>query len=218
MARTATHKTCNTCRLTLPLSEFSPEKKGDGYKYRCKPCNRAASKTPEARERARVNAARWRARNPERFKEVQRAYYQRNPEARRATAQSWRDRNPERVMQYRREWYAANDGAALMAAKRAAHPLAAKAANSKSNWNRRTAPAARLRQLDPAVLAPLLCDPCAYCGEGAGTVDHIVPVSDGGTSEWQNLTGACKACNSSKRDKPLLTFLLHRRVVAASGC
>lgn len=42
---------------------------------------------------------------------------------------------------------------------------------------------------------------CQYCGDEANTVDHIVPVSRGGTNDLANLTPACKTCNSSKRDK-----------------
>lgn len=39
-------------------------------------------------------------------------------------------------------------------------------------------------------------------------IDHIVPVSKNGSSDWDNLTAACRDCNAEKRDKPLLGFLL----------
>jgi|WetSurMetagenome_2_1015567.scaffolds.fasta_scaffold75787_4 hypothetical protein len=43
---------------------------------------------------------------------------------------------------------------------------------------------------------------CAYCGEKriVLTVDHIKPISDGGTSCWSNLLPACVDCNESKKD------------------
>jgi 5-methylcytosine-specific restriction endonuclease McrA len=45
-------------------------------------------------------------------------------------------------------------------------------------------------------------DRCAYCGKvGEMTRDHIVPLSRGGANSLDNLTPACKSCNSSKRDK-----------------
>jgi DNA polymerase III alpha subunit len=53
-------------------------------------------------------------------------------------------------------------------------------------------------------------DPCSYCGEPGGTVDHIEPVALGGSNDVENLTGACKNCNSRKRTRPLLVFLLER--------
>lgn len=57
-------------------------------------------------------------------------------------------------------------------------------------------------------------DPCSYCGRAANTIDHIEPVFNGGSHGPDNLTAACESCNSSKRDRPLLLFLLHRRRAA----
>lgn len=43
---------------------------------------------------------------------------------------------------------------------------------------------------------------CVYCGYFADlTIDHIVPVSRGGTNSVSNLATACRSCNSSKNDK-----------------
>lgn len=43
---------------------------------------------------------------------------------------------------------------------------------------------------------------CQYCGqEDATTVDHIVPISKGGTDEPDNLVAACTRCNYSKNDR-----------------
>lgn len=53
-------------------------------------------------------------------------------------------------------------------------------------------------------------DPCCYCGRRGGSIDHIEPSVKGGTNEWANLTGACRRCNSWKRDRPLLLFLARR--------
>lgn len=43
---------------------------------------------------------------------------------------------------------------------------------------------------------------CAYCGRGAGNVelhiDHIVPVSRGGSNHESNLCSACVDCNLGK--------------------
>ncbi len=93
---------------------------------------------------------------------------------------------------------------ARVSAERRADP-AAHRAESRRDWLRRQV------GRDPAAM-PLLSvvrhDPCAYCGGQADTLDHIVPVASGGTSAWDNLTAACRSCNSRKRSTPLLHALL----------
>ena len=43
--------------------------------------------------------------------------------------------------------------------------------------------------------------PCAYCGDPAPTtVDHVTPVSRGGTDDRSNLVPACRSCNMEKLD------------------
>jgi 5-methylcytosine-specific restriction endonuclease McrA len=43
---------------------------------------------------------------------------------------------------------------------------------------------------------------CQYCGTDVNrrtaTLDHVVPISHGGKSVWENATTACGPCNSSK--------------------
>ena len=46
---------------------------------------------------------------------------------------------------------------------------------------------------------------CQYCGvkidRKDATLDHVLPVSKGGKSTWENCTTACGPCNASKSDK-----------------
>jgi 5-methylcytosine-specific restriction endonuclease McrA len=64
---------------------------------------------------------------------------------------------------------------------------------------------------------------CCYCGtkSDALTIDHVVPVSKGGTNAIRNLAPACGRCNGRKSDRPLahmigdsLVYLLEYRLVA----
>jgi len=42
---------------------------------------------------------------------------------------------------------------------------------------------------------------CVYCGSTESlTLDHVLPRSRGGGSNWNNLVTACKTCNSKKGD------------------
>ena len=59
-------------------------------------------------------------------------------------------------------------------------------------------------------MAFISTDPCVYGGEPGTTTDHIVPLIDGGTHTPDNLAAACLSCNTSKRARSLLHFLLYR--------
>ena len=59
-----------------------------------------------------------------------------------------------------------------------------------------------VRQIPPKVRAELLdWNPCAYCGYyRAAEIDHVIPVTQGGLSERENLVPACETCNAEKKD------------------
>lgn len=45
---------------------------------------------------------------------------------------------------------------------------------------------------------------CVYCDSKVNlTLDHLIPVSKGGKSTWNNLVTCCKKCNTMKGDKLL---------------
>ena len=47
---------------------------------------------------------------------------------------------------------------------------------------------------------------CQYCAEIFDkkdlTLDHVIPKSKKGPSNWENVVTACKACNLKKANKP----------------
>jgi len=44
---------------------------------------------------------------------------------------------------------------------------------------------------------------CAYCGSKKGklTIDHIIPKSRGGKTDFENCVSSCKSCNNKKGNK-----------------
>lgn len=49
---------------------------------------------------------------------------------------------------------------------------------------------------------------CVYCYDHAKlTVEHIVPLSRGGSNTFDNVVPSCQSCNSSKGAKPLLIWM-----------
>lgn len=58
---------------------------------------------------------------------------------------------------------------------------------------------------------------CMYCFDKANTLDHVVPLSNGGSDMADNIVAACKSCNSSKGSKTLVEwFLFNKREFARS--
>lgn len=47
---------------------------------------------------------------------------------------------------------------------------------------------------------------CAYCGQKATSVDHVIPINSGGPDVISNLLPSCRPCNSSKGTNPLETW------------
>ena len=54
---------------------------------------------------------------------------------------------------------------------------------------------------------------CLYCGADLRhaapadvTLDHLLPRSTGGSNEADNLVTACRACNSSRQDRPWVDY------------
>lgn len=123
-----------------------------------------------------------------------------------AYSKRWVAENRERRMAWERS-PKARDRSREYQRERAAAGL-----KTKAKWRPRTPEENERRRLTRRRLntesAYLLLDPCAYCGGIADTVDHIVPVASGGQHEISNYTAACRSCNSAKKDRSLLTFLL----------
>ena len=48
---------------------------------------------------------------------------------------------------------------------------------------------------------------CAYCGDAANEVDHVVARVKGGSDDLDNLVAACRRCNIRKKDADVSVFL-----------
>lgn len=49
---------------------------------------------------------------------------------------------------------------------------------------------------------------CLYCGNAATHVDHIIPVTKGGSHAPSNLASACEHCNKSKNNRDFMEWYL----------
>lgn len=189
--RMAMNKTCRVCGLSLPRSDFYQRAGApDGLRTDCKQCVKARARQSVERRTDAVaayqanyrlaNLARLRADGRRRQREYDRCDYYRE----------YRALNCDTLHENARRY-------------RTSHPERCAA---RRHGRRAISMTGESREF----IAIILRDPCAYCGGTGGTVDHITPVSLGGTNAWENLTGACLSCNSSKNAQPLLHFLAER--------
>lgn len=80
----------------------------------------------------------------------------------------------------------------------------------KGKWRAPRIPQAKQAHLARWLLA-IQGGRCAYCGcqyPKLPCVDHVIPASRGGSDEIDNLIGACRPCNSAKRNSTPLHYLI----------
>lgn len=131
------------------------------------------------RARHQANGRQWRQENVDRARECDRARYAKNPDRWRESAKRWLANNPEKIAEYN----------------------SARRARKQGAEGRYTAD-------DVARIFAMQKGRCACCGKRRPlTVDHIVPLSRGGTNWPSNLQGACHSCNSRKNARDPIEFM-----------
>lgn len=197
-------KTCTKCQEALPTERFSKSAQHGGLHPWCKSCAAASQRAWRKRNRDRLKE--YRAERADVIREQKRAAYWRDPESMRERSRAYAAKNRERLRDAQRERVADPEYREKMReAERVRGNTEAKVRARFSYKMRKLG--APLTADAAAIEAVVRRDPCAYCGDPGGTLDHIVPLSAGGDSDWTNLSGACARCNSSKGAKSLLQFL-----------
>lgn len=188
------------------------------------------------KEELRIKAReRW-AKNTEKNK----AYREKNAEKRRAYTRRWLAENKERRAQFllenkermnaaARAAYHANPARQYEASRRYIEKNRDKVRASQRNWTRKSSEKARAkygrrraaRRMLPSTLLPcqwLDClsifeNKCAYCGQSHDVLhqEHVIPQNSGGGYVKENIVPACKSCNSSKSDTPMISWYVRRK-------
>lgn len=196
MTPAAHPKACSRCSVVKPPSGFTPHALArDGLRTRCKACE-----ADLARERRSANREKYREAdrlrriaNPDKFQTRDADYRSRNPDARKKAQWEWRERYPERQSDASRRWREANP-----------HKVADKNSRYRALLVNSSVGVVDLEQLwgdDGGA--------CQLCGDAidiartfpdplSKSVDHIVPLSKGGTHEQSNLQWTHLVCNQRK--------------------
>lgn len=166
------------------------------------------------RDKERARAAAWVAANPERHKANRRAYHENNKDKAKTQHRAWMAANPDKMNAYRLAWIKANPDKEIARAK------AWRAANKETccaySANRRalkkaahgTHTAADVQTIFTLQKGKCIC--CKVNITAGYHVDHIMPLSKGGSNDKYNLQLLCPTCNMSKSTKHPITFMQER--------
>lgn len=197
-------KTCTRCKTEKPVDEFNLSRGAkDGRQSWCKQCRQ------EHREANREAKAAY-----------DRARYEADPEKHRARARAERATNPEYLKTYNSIYYREHAQEATENARkwRNANPEKRRAISSRHKAAKRNADG-RFTDADIHAMLNEQEGRCVYCRRDISdcyTVDHVIPLSRGGSNWPQNLQLLCASCNSSKKDRTHDEYLAHLRIVATS--
>lgn len=189
------------------------------------------------------SAALWKRNNPERKREIDRARYIKNGAKRRAQAAAYYRDNPERIANYRKSSarrlvekrsrakhadkvrerdnaYHAKHRDALNAKVRqryADDPTTATARIHRRRAAKLNAPGSGVSADEWRDILTAFGCCCAYCLKklDAPEMDHVVPLARGGAHAADNVVPACSQCNSSKRDRSLLSLVSNPRLLVS---
>jgi 5-methylcytosine-specific restriction endonuclease McrA len=176
-----TERTCTGCGHRLPIAFFHVKNVRTGERrYQCKECRNAANQAYKEAHRDDIRAK-------------SRASYAADPSAAKERIRRTVGANPEKYRAIHSQWKAANKDAVNASTHR-------RRARIKGNGGSYTA--AEWRALKAAHdFRCLMCkrqEPAIRL-----TVDHVIPISEGGPNTIDNIQPLCKSCNSKKYRRAL---------------
>ena len=202
-------KVCTKCGRELPLSEFTRAPRSETALMKsCRHCKRIYNAAYHAahREKLRLRCAAYDAAHLE----ERRAYAATHREEQSARNAAWNAAHPE---ENRIRWSAYHEAhreeqRAYTRAWHAAHPEESRA-QCRNRRARLVAATGHHTAADVAAQRTRQKGCCYYCGEQTGRhyhVDHVVPLSLGGSNGPENLVIACASCNLRTNAKHPMDF------------
>jgi 5-methylcytosine-specific restriction endonuclease McrA len=188
-------KECTSCHKQLPFTvEYFVARRTvkSGLHSICKECAATQKLEWVAHNRQRVNTQNreYRLRHPEKDVERSKNWARNNPDKAKANKQRYILRHPAKVRQSKQNWERNNPDKKL--------------ANTRNRRARLKGATGKHTAEDVAKQFASQKGCCWHCGlpiNGTFHVDHLIPVSRGGSNDARNIVISCPSCNLSKSDK-----------------
>lgn len=199
---------------------------GEGRRKKlCETCRpvvgkrRVESWVSENSEAVRARKREHYLKDPEKVKERAKAWRAENAELVKLRAKEYRENNSERYKGYSIKWARKNAKRSALYNKRhrEENPDLYREAVRRRRAKKRNAPTFQVSQRDIHRLLVRHSWCCAYCGKSLAEgyhIDHVVPLSRGGSNSIGNYLPACPTCNDSKGSKFLYEWLRWKRAYA----
>lgn len=183
-------KVCTVCGEMKPIDDFYPRGDRPGKrKSECRSCNGIRCRENYRKNvdaRREYNHLRY-TRDAEKVKEQVKKYYYDNRESIIGRVQAYRRDNPDKVREVCRRWQANNPSRAHELRQQRRDTLAAAGTFTAQEWND---------------LKAHYGNRCLRCGVHESyrklSVDHVTPLSRGGSNTIDNLQPLCRPCNGWK--------------------
>lgn len=196
------NKKCTSCHQLKSFENFHKSKTGKyGISSTCKLCVSEIYKNN--RDEHKKRTYQWRKDNPDGFRAITKRAYRKHREKKLAYAKQYRETHRDSIREKARQVWKARPEKM----KKAIRSWKVKNKEKVNIWNEER----RFRLLGNGgkfVLAEWenLCkrygNKCLCCGKKTKlTIDHIVPLTMGGTNNIDNIQPLCQSCNSRKNNK-----------------
>ena len=221
-------KICTSCKIEKDLEDFPKRKDSkDGRRAKCNICMNEKARTyydEVNREKKLASNKIWAKEHKEEMLKWGREYYERNSEKQMEKTIKWREENPTKWKKLVRKSYLKNKEKIketsktyrknhveeLKAQKKEYRKTEACKIATKNNNNRRRSEKIKTSNgtISTKALKELIIKQdykCKYCNcdldfsvKNSVHLDHVVPLSKGGTHTIENVVYSCASCNLQK--------------------